>query len=516
MFFFLYSSVPLFLSSYFIYFNKSVVLSGLFLWGHYTNSASYQEKIRVSLNSSSIIPLNKVMHEKSIESIESEYFDGLTILDQVEKFNHQLIEYDSSLKILSNDRRKSTDGSSGKLFFLGEDRLDSTWAYLKKELKEIDTAFGPKTLKIWVSEESFNMSCITQEMVDILARSFLTEGDNNDIYDWVTNVFGEEWGSVDEKKFIEKQDEINILLTDIEHDNKIAGAISGYFYAKDTYRKAYYSGSNESLIFYIDAPIFASHSADVEWSIHQPQPKKILSVLAHEFEHMIFFYQKKIKLHVEKTVPWVDELLAISIEDLLATKLNSLGIRGVPSFVGDAGEYKIYDNRLARFNKNIEESVLQWDGELKDYSKVASFGAYLIRNYHGATVLHNIMHNAYGDEAAIVMAVNHSLVDEEYKDFDAILQDWGIAILLSSEELDQPKYQFNRGDFFDFPYGDTLYSVGSINFFNYYIQPTIRTIMDQSIEPHANLYYKVADVVQGELNIKLNVPDSVQVALISK
>jgi len=35
MFFFLYSFCPHFLISYFIFFNKSVVLSGLFLWGHY-------------------------------------------------------------------------------------------------------------------------------------------------------------------------------------------------------------------------------------------------------------------------------------------------------------------------------------------------------------------------------------------------------------------------------------------------------------------------------------------------
>ncbi len=467
----------------------------------FTNPSKHSSKINVVFEKEQIKKYQTIDKKENI--FEKKYNNILYHSQEIEGFNHRPLQIESTKKssIVENFPKEKKD-LNRRTFFLGRGLELKTEAILKRYIKAIPTAYGEKSLKIWVSEESFIDAAITQDMIDTLADSFLKVGDDNDIYDWVTNIFGEEWGKDGIKTLIDDKNEIVILLTDIDNDKKIDGGVSGYFYSKDNYKQEIYKGSNEMLMFYIDAPIFADN------------PKKSLSTLAHEFEHMINFYQKKVKYNGESMDSWIDEMLALSTEDLLATKLKTLGIRGIPSFQGNAGEYKIYDNKLARFNKNINESLLQWDGELKDYSKVSAFGGYLMRNYGGAEILHNILHNSYDDKKAIEYAVEVSL-NGSNKTFDEIIQDWGIAILLSSEERDDDYYTYNKGDFFDLPFNKTLYNLGSINFFNYYIQPLFSED-PKILEPNSNLYYKVGEKLSGNIRIKIEKASNIRVALVSK
>jgi len=89
-------------------------------------------------------------------------------------------------------------------------------------------------LNVWVSDDSFDgpgctkARCVTQTMVDALADQFLKTGSDNDIYDWVTNIYGEEWGSDAQVKYsnlIAANSEITILLTDIDNDNSPNGVM---------------------------------------------------------------------------------------------------------------------------------------------------------------------------------------------------------------------------------------------------------------------------------------------------
>ncbi len=73
-------------------------------------------------------------------------------------------------------------------------------ATVKKIISNITTSVGSKTLNIWVSDNSFDngsgctkSTCVTQKMVDALADTFLKTDSDNDVYDWVTNIYGEEW-----------------------------------------------------------------------------------------------------------------------------------------------------------------------------------------------------------------------------------------------------------------------------------------------------------------------------------
>ena len=59
---------------------------------------------------------------------------------------------------------------------------------------------GTTTAAVWVGDRDWwtrcgtAEKCVTQEMVDAVAERFLRPGAGNDIYDWVTAVFGAPWG----------------------------------------------------------------------------------------------------------------------------------------------------------------------------------------------------------------------------------------------------------------------------------------------------------------------------------
>jgi hypothetical protein len=77
-------------------------------------------------------------------------------------------------------------------------------------------------------------------MVDKLADTFLKTGSDNDIYDWVTNIYENEWGSDTNgySGLIGNNDEITILLTDIDDNDNPEGGAIGFFWSKDNFTKS--------------------------------------------------------------------------------------------------------------------------------------------------------------------------------------------------------------------------------------------------------------------------------------
>jgi hypothetical protein len=410
-----------------------------------------------------------------------------------------------------------------------------TQATARKIVSNIPTDFETKTLNIWVSDDSFGLGCaknkcVTQEMVDALAARFLKVGPNNDIYDWVTNIYGKEWGTIASEKYenlIDPNNEITILLTDIDNDNNENGGAIGYFYSKDNYTEASYSGSNERVMFYIDAVMFANTNGSNLWSIEDAWPKEVVGTLAHEFVHMIEFYQKAIILETQGSETWLSEMLAETTEDMVATKIQSSGPRGVVYTDGSAGKANNTDGRYGLFNAYNTISLNTWNGELADYSKVNAFGAYLTRNYGGATLLHDMMHNTSTDTQAVVAGVKKSISGQN-KTFDDLQKEWGIAVMLSDQEnlaVDTPSY--NTGDFTETSYGTATtvtYEMGSINFFNYRYRKSKSLVQDGpqimttvgKVKPRGNYYYKVGDNISGLVELNLTVDSSTEATLIVK
>ncbi len=422
-------------------------------------------------------------------------------------------------KTLAIVERMEDNVGDTKTFYLDADGTQMTDATAIIVVPNIKTALGDKTLNIWVSDDSYGLGCdksrcVTEDMVRDLANTFLLDGPDNDIYDWVTNVYGEEWETDTNgySDLISANDEITILLTDIDKDNSPDGGVIGYFWSKDNFvRSSLVNGSNERIMFYADSVMFAN--GEDTWDIDDPWPKEMVSTLAHEFQHMINFYQKRILLDTD-TDTWINEMLSESTEDIIATKIRHIGPRAVDYLDGSAGSAGNIEGRYPLFNANNTLSLTAWNGQLADYSKVNSFGAYLLRNYGGAELLHDIMHNSFEDEQAVVDAVNKS-PDGAGKTFANLLSEWGVAVMLSDHEslVDVPFY--NTGDFTLSTYNNSTYELGSINFFNYIPLPTIYTTSG-TVEAKGNYYYKIGDNVTGDISITLELNGQTEATLIAK
>ena len=412
---------------------------------------------------------------------------------------------------------RSSVGDS-QSFYLNDDTSLSTTATLRKANDNIDTNVGNKSVHIWVSNDSFDSgngcskaTCVTQAMVDEMANKFLSNGSDNDIYDWVTNIYGQEWGTDAHEKYsnlITTSNTIDILLTDIDNDNSKNGGVAGYFWSKDNIDQATVSGSNQRIMFYADSVMFANTEHGDFWQ------KVLYSTLAHEFQHMIHFYQKSV-IQGAETSSWLNEMMSVTTEYLVVTKLEHDGDRGVAYTDGSAGASGNSRGRFPRFNQNNSMTLTNWGNALEDYSKVASFGAFLTNNYAGANLLHHMMFNDSSDEKAITDAIVVST--GKNVSFNQLLQEWGIAMMLSDHDnLDDSTPKYNTGDFTTSIYNGINYEMGSINFFNYNPSPTIHAARSD-ILPHANYYYKIGENITDsfvDLNITLN--SDTEVTLIAK
>jgi len=407
------------------------------------------------------------------------------------------------------------------------------------------TAQGSRTLNIWVANDCWSGTgtgkkhYVTQTMVDQLAARFLASGSDNDIYDWVTNIIGPEWGSTGYSDLISANGEITILLADIAGDGDSTdaygddGGIVGYFYSLNNMRNDYlpasYAGlSNERIMFVVDAVMYANpddngYSVDTTteyldngWLATDYWAEECFSTLAHEFQHMIQFYRKGVVVRGDGYTAdtWIDEMCSQLVEDLVADKIGVMGPRGVAYGDYTAGSSGNYNGRIPYFNKYLSlglEGSSSYD--VYDYSFSYSFGAWLLRNYGGARFVKNVVYDNATDSQAITNAIK-AFAGKTYA-LPNLLQRWAVAVLGSSR-TDMPYgFRYNTGAASSSTSGLTAasYTVGSINFFNYSPAPAIldsSSLGSASSFPSAsNIYYKAATGLSGSRTFQIHLPAGV-------
>jgi len=421
--------------------------------------------------------------------------------------------------------------------------VDLIPATCRKVVSGVSTDFGDKTLNIWVANDCWTVGgtksrLIDQDMVDALAAKFLAAGEDNDIYDWVTNIYGEEWGTTSYSNLIDPNDEITILLYDIADDNSTAGGIVGFFYGKDNFVADPDLGiehSNERVMFYIDAVMYAQEEPDGDsWEITDFWPSEIVSTLAHEFQHMIHFYQKTIQLAGSGTETWLNEMLSMATEDIVADKLGVDGPRGVAYADPTEGVYPLYQGRLPLYNYYNDISLTDWppitDSRIySSYSINYAFGAYLMRNYGGAPFLRNVLLNAYTGSDAVEAALTAGGYGV---DFATVLQRWGAANLLSDSTAAPAGYRYNVADWFTSSLGGVAYRLGSINLYNYVLLLSAPPNPDThegpyiytgapigafgSHPPAANIYYRLGSDLTGRVDADVDMGSGVRLTVVVK
>lgn len=368
-----------------------------------------------------------------------------------------------------------------------------------------------RQVNIWVA--ATEKSRLTNEKSKYLADKFLKDGTKEDIYAWLTNIFGKEWVGKGEKTsdymHIDGNGEIDILLYKINEVASNKGRYLGYFFSKDNYKSNYSKDSNERIMFYLDLETYLLESGR----------DTIVSTLGHEFYHMINFYQKNVLRTNGRSInSWLNEMLALVSEDLLAEKLGIAGPRGV---VGVNNVANItYGGRLPTLNQYNTFDVNDSDGHFEgiDYSIAYAYGAYLLRNYanNDLTFLRDIVHN----DKLSFDSIEYALTKHGYshKTFESTIKDWGIASMISdSSYYGSEKYYYNRK--VTPKLNSIQYPLGAINLFNYYIKPTLYGT-NQTNSPilsgGANIYYNLGQNLIGYREFSGNLPEGIDITLILK
>ena len=373
---------------------------------------------------------------------------------------------------------------------------------------------GTTSMAVWVAEQEWEATCysrgdcVTQEMVDAVAERFLRPGASNDIYDWVTAIFGDPWGphSVrgrDDQPLLlpaEAAGEIHIFLFDIESDGYPTGPRTvGYFWRVHNFLRqpppSIYQFSAERLAFFLDSPWLATAEGET-WEITDRRPSVILGTLAHEFQHMIHYYQKPVVRNAISE-SWLNEQASEVAEDLIADKMMIDGPRAVDYDDPTAGEPENRGgSRLPGYNLYNDIQVTTWDGYLANYSINYAFGAYLARNYGGAALYGDIVQSDRSGVSAIEGAVRAQGHDESFLE---LLTNWAAANLLSDNTDAPAPYQYNTGTWRTSYAGGLEFRLGSINLHNYiyapgrlarpgpYLHP-LPVFNDREQPPHSNMY----------------------------
>ena len=352
---------------------------------------------------------------------------------------------------------------------------------------------GVTTAKVWVDNRVWGCGasqCVKQSQVDEIANWFLRSGPANDIYDWITAIYGPPWGPHEHANLIPPSaaDTINIVLYDVHGDGLPRPGDSrrtaGYFSSAHNYLRAgnppLYRNSSERLAVVLDSPVM---TLDMDHAI---------GTLVHEFQHMIHFYQKPV-LRGAVSEAWLNEMASMVAEDLTASKIRVDGPRGLAYDDPTAGQPGILFGRLPLYNLYNDIRVTEFRRSLIHYSINYALGAYLARTY-GAELFSRIVQSEHAGVDAIegaLRGLGHQV------SFSRILADWAVAGLLSDNTEAQVPYRYNSGTWSTSRAGGAEYRLGSINLYHYQrrnsqeLGPHVHDLNEfnaRTQPPHSNKY----------------------------
>ncbi len=237
------------------------------------------------------------------------------------------------------------------------------------------------------------------------------------IYPQLHDVYGSEWSPG-----IDDDPKINIVFTQIIQE---AG---GYFNPNDEYPKSQIvdGRSNEREIIYLNV----SHLGD----------SRLKSFLAHEFQHMINWYQKTKTYGVEEEV-WLNEALSEYASTASGFDLNYPGSN--------------LESRVNIFLRDSDDSLTEWNNLSADYGAVNLFIQYLADHYGAGIIKHIITGQKTG-----ISAIDEAIKKAGYNEtFASVFNNWTIANLLNNS------YIANNDNY--------SYKNSNLSYINFHITPSV-------------------------------------------
>lgn len=207
------------------------------------------------------------------------------------------------------------------------------------------------------------------------------------IYPKERSVFGSEW-----TPGIDGDTRITVLISELTND---AG---GYFNTNDEFLRSQISTSNQREMFYVNtAGILSS---------------KNKAILAHEFQHLISFYQKTVLYNLEEEV-W----------------LNEARSEYAPTVCGYSDNYRnsYLAERVDGFLDEPSDPLGEWKNNIDDYGVVGLFLHYLTDHYGVSIITNMTLNDKTGIESinAALSSMGHS------ETFSDVFTDWAVANYLN-------------------------------------------------------------------------------------
>lgn len=230
---------------------------------------------------------------------------------------------------------------------------------------------------------------------------------------------------------------LDILIYDIYNDSS-NGSVLGYFNPGDFYRTTSYSYSNACQNIHIDS----------YWLKNSQNVTK--STLIHEFQHLLNFCRKGQNIQT-----WFTEMLSMSVEDIFQHELN------LDDVYSPKGRFYVdFDKPYLGF--------LNWPNKSNDpdigyiYANAYAFGAYLMRNYGGVRLIHEIATNQYVNSTAITEALH--TVGYTNESFESVLRKFGIVYVNTK----LPYYSLYKT--INENFSGNYYTLSAIDLTEYYFQ----------------------------------------------
>lgn len=292
-------------------------------------------------------------------------------------------------------------------FYHEDDSLRAT------TLRKQATTGDGRVVNFWVENGEYGAGLVTSTHLDTIAARFTTGSDS--IYTSVTGIGGQPWGAHPYSNLIDATQDIDIVFLNFTDDATPYGVL-GYFWARNAYKTSSQPMSNASLSFYMDTETLYLASGD-------DGLKEMIATLAHEFMHMINFYQRGVvKTSGDYTFDtWLEETTATMVEDVVGLSL-------------DASYHPIRDGRysdwLAAGDFNCDPTSAAAFASPSPacfgYNVAGALGGHLLRHFGLSFFASLLQDDSSTDSEAVldnVLRANDSTLEDE-------VRRWGVSLAL--------------------------------------------------------------------------------------
>ncbi len=248
---------------------------------------------------------------------------------------------------------------------------------------------------------------------------------------------------------------LEVLVYDLFHDatSSQTGGVFGYFNPYDFNTNAGITAyntatgennpitSNECQNIHIDSFFLKNDFVN--------NRKIVQSTLVHEFQHLLNFCNKSTNYQT-----WFTEMLSMSVEELFQTHLGLAD--------NETPKNRFYGNFDKPYN-----GFYNWPGNNDSnvyyaYANAYAFGAYLMRNYGGVKLIHEIATNPYVNASAITEALHK--VGHQNESFNSVLIKFGM-VYINTNKSDNSLYKDVNENL-----NGVDYSLKKIDLSNYYFR----------------------------------------------